>query len=339
VRNLCGTFCFSMQFVVAMDLVGTVVLPVAIVLTYVLIVGMILSPPNSFQEAIPLLLLVAVLGLPAILILFTTRKVVYVFWMLIYLLALPVWNFILPVYAFWHFDDFSWGETRKVEGERKGEGHGEGAGKFRGATVPLRRWEDWERSRLRKLKREEKRKREFERMYPSGYQAGDDYLAARGDVRSQYDGSDTVSVASSDDDQWGAQIGGYNENSVQYPPPPVGLTMTHMNASGETLGGAELEAMLETGFDDLSPPQSRRSTRSNARMPNEPSRYHLSDTPISSNNGYTPLARSASPTTLTNGTSSGVSAEWQTHVKKRSGGRNGPREYGPLGPLDPGSAM
>jgi chitin synthase len=32
--------------------------------------------------------------------------------MFIYLAALPIWNFILPVYAFWHFDDFSWGETR-----------------------------------------------------------------------------------------------------------------------------------------------------------------------------------------------------------------------------------
>lgn len=114
VQNLCGTFCFSMQFVVFMDLLGTVVLPVAIVLTYILIVGVILNPPKSFEEAIPVLLLGAVLGLPAVLILITTRKVVYVFWMLIYLLALPVWNFILPVYAFWHFDDFSWGETRWV---------------------------------------------------------------------------------------------------------------------------------------------------------------------------------------------------------------------------------
>jgi chitin synthase len=114
VRNLCGTFCFSMQFVVFMDLLGTVVLPIAITLTYVLIGSMAFHPPRSFEEAIPLLLLIAVLGLPAVLILITTRKVVYVFWMLIYLLALPIWNFILPVYAFWHFDDFSWGETRCV---------------------------------------------------------------------------------------------------------------------------------------------------------------------------------------------------------------------------------
>ena len=115
VRDLCGTFCFSMQFVVFMDLLGTVVLPIAVVLTYTLIITMGMHPPKSFDEAIPLMLLGAVLGLPAILILITTRKVVYVCWMFIYLLALPVWNLILPVYAFWHFDDFSWGETRYVQ--------------------------------------------------------------------------------------------------------------------------------------------------------------------------------------------------------------------------------
>lgn len=114
VRNLCGTFCFSMQFVVFMDLLGTTVLPVAIVLTYALIVNMALNPPDSFEKAIPLMLLCCVIGLPAILILLTTRKVVYVAWMGVYLLALPIWNFVLPLYAFWHFDDFSWGETRCV---------------------------------------------------------------------------------------------------------------------------------------------------------------------------------------------------------------------------------
>lgn len=112
VRNLCGTFCFSMQFVVFMDLIGTVVLPVSICLTGALIVNSIITPPRSFQEAIPLMLLAAVLGLPAVLILITTRKVIYVAWMMCYMLALPIWNFVLPVYAFWHFDDFSWGETR-----------------------------------------------------------------------------------------------------------------------------------------------------------------------------------------------------------------------------------
>lgn len=34
--------------------------------------------------------------------------------LVVYLLAMPIWNLVLPVYSFWHFDDFTWGETRKV---------------------------------------------------------------------------------------------------------------------------------------------------------------------------------------------------------------------------------
>ncbi|EJF57737.1 glycosyltransferase family 2 protein [Dichomitus squalens LYAD-421 SS1] len=337
VRNLCGTFCFSMQFVVFMDLLGTVVLPIAISLTYMLIVGMILAPPHNFEEAIPLVLLIAVLGLPAILILITTRKVVYIFWMLIYLAALPVWNFVLPVYAFWHFDDFSWGETRKVEGERKGEAHGEGAGVIGAASVPMRRWEDWERSRLRKIRREERRRREFERQH-GAYIGSNGELVARSEVYSQYDGSDTVSVASSDDDHWGAQIGGYNENSVQYPPPPVTL-MPQALASAETIAGSDLEAMLEVGFDE----------RSSGRARGHETRFQLSDR----GNGYTPLSRATSPgvqtaqaapllqpispTTPGDSIGTGSSADWQAHGKESSGGRSGKQDYGPLGPLDPRS--
>src|SRR6185369_1959201 len=71
VRNLCGIFCFSMQFVVFMELCGTVVLPIAIMLTFWLIISSIMDPPAGFSEAIPLLMLAAVLGLPAVLILIT----------------------------------------------------------------------------------------------------------------------------------------------------------------------------------------------------------------------------------------------------------------------------
>ncbi|RHZ62419.1 hypothetical protein Glove_340g35 [Diversispora epigaea] len=158
VRNLCGTFCFSMQFVVFMELIGTVVLPVAIMLTYTLIAGLVMKPPQNFTEAIPLMMLLMVLGLPAVLILITTRKLIYVAWMGVYLLALPVWNFILPTYAYWHFDDFSWGETRKVEGEAKGDDHGKKEGTFDASKVPTKRWEDWERTRLRRIKRQERQR-------------------------------------------------------------------------------------------------------------------------------------------------------------------------------------
>ncbi|KAF5351979.1 hypothetical protein D9756_007387 [Leucocoprinus leucothites] len=340
VRNLCGTFCFSMQFIVFMDLLGTVVLPIAITLTYALVIGIGLNPPQSFEEAIPLMLLIAVLGLPAILILITTRKIIYVFWMMIYLAALPIWNFVLPVYAFWHFDDFSWGETRKVEGEAKGEGHGDGGGKGGGSAVPMRRWEDWERSRLRKLRREERRRRDFERAHPSGYFPGDnDFLSVRTDNRSQYDGSDTISIGSSDDDHWGPQIGGYNEHNTQYPPPPVGLHPSVQTLqSAKTFGNAELEAMLESGFDERpTPPTSTYAPR-----------YQLSDTGSSTQlagvggNGYAPLTRATSPgighapPTINNLLSPTSPNMPMSGEGSRPMGRGGPGErYGPLGPLDP----
>jgi chitin synthase len=92
------------------------------------------------------MLLGAILGLPAILILLTTRRVVYIYWMFIYLAALPVWNFVLPVYAFWHFDDFSWGQTRKVDGGEKGHDLNDRQD-IGPDAVPVRKWEEWERDR------------------------------------------------------------------------------------------------------------------------------------------------------------------------------------------------
>ncbi|KAJ2318840.1 Chitin synthase, class 1, partial [Coemansia sp. RSA 2704] len=157
VRNLCGTFCLSMQFSIFLDLVGTVALPVAIVLTYILIVRACMTTYNSVSAYLPLGMLIMVLFLPGILILITTRKWVYVLWMFVYLLALPVWNLVLPTYAYWHFDDFSWGETRKVHGEGKDTGHGDADGTFDAASVPLKRWEDYERKRLRSIRRKERK--------------------------------------------------------------------------------------------------------------------------------------------------------------------------------------
>ncbi|KAJ1949302.1 hypothetical protein FBU59_001203, partial [Linderina macrospora] len=157
VRNLCGTFCLSMQFSIALDLVGTVALPVAIVLTYILIVRACMTTYNSITAYLPLAMLIMVLFLPAVLIFITTRKWIYVAWMFVYLAALPIWNFVLPVYAYWHFDDFSWGETRKVAGEGKDKGHGDADGKFDASSVPMKRWEDYERKRLRSIKRKERK--------------------------------------------------------------------------------------------------------------------------------------------------------------------------------------
>lgn len=113
VNALCGTFCCSMQFAVGVELAGTLVLPVSIIFTFVLIAVSILIKPAW----IPLIMLACIFGLPVVLILITSFKLQYIFWLLIYILSLPVWNLVLPVYAFWHFDDFSWGETRKVDND------------------------------------------------------------------------------------------------------------------------------------------------------------------------------------------------------------------------------
>ncbi|OQS54297.1 CHS1 [Ecytonucleospora hepatopenaei] len=121
VDKLCGTSCFSMQFIIICELFGTLTLPAAIFFTFILVISSIVYEPAW----IPLIMLMCILGLPAVLIMLTTFRIEYVYWLLIYILALPVWNFFLPVYAFWRFDDFSWGDTRKVEGEDAKEIEGE----------------------------------------------------------------------------------------------------------------------------------------------------------------------------------------------------------------------
>lgn len=148
VSDLCGTFCCSMQFVVFMELCGTLVLPAAIVFTGVLIASTFIFEP----QWIPLFLLAAILGLPALLLLFTTRKLMYVIWFFIYIIALPIWNFVLPVYAFWHFDDFSWGQTRKIDGAG-GDDHGKSEGNFDASQIYMRRWHEFERDRIIKSER------------------------------------------------------------------------------------------------------------------------------------------------------------------------------------------
>ncbi|ORX79681.1 hypothetical protein BCR32DRAFT_328022 [Anaeromyces robustus] len=150
VRDLCGTFCFSMQFVVGLELFGTVVLPAAICFTIYLLCLIIFA---GEAPIIPILMLIAILGLPGVLILLTSRKLVYVLWMFIYLLALPIWNLVLPLYAFWHFDDFTWGETRKVNTDGTSVDSLEGKddkNKFDVSSIPLKRWEEYEIEARRK---------------------------------------------------------------------------------------------------------------------------------------------------------------------------------------------
>jgi chitin synthase len=61
---------------------------------------------------------------------------------------MPAFSFYLPIYSFWHFDDFSWGNTRVVYGEKNRKGKfTSDVTDFDPKTIPLRKWEVFESRR------------------------------------------------------------------------------------------------------------------------------------------------------------------------------------------------
>jgi chitin synthase len=131
--QLCGFCCFSMRFVVLIDLVSTLTQPVSVAY-----VCEITSPPvllsqchtqiayliyliatqgtSSGTEQLALIMIAAIYGLQA-LVFIMRRKWDMIGWMVFYIVAIPAFSFLLPLYSFWRMDDFSWGATRLVMGE------------------------------------------------------------------------------------------------------------------------------------------------------------------------------------------------------------------------------
>ena len=112
--EMCGFCFFSMRFVVFIDLLGTVILPATFAYLVYLIV--IVSTGKAALPIISIALIASVYGLQA-LIFILKREFMLVGWMILYILAFPVYSVFLPLYSFWSMDDFSWGNTRKVVGE------------------------------------------------------------------------------------------------------------------------------------------------------------------------------------------------------------------------------
>jgi chitin synthase len=137
--QLCGFWCFSMRFVVFVDLLSTVMQPVTVGYIGYLFYRLIDEP-----TAVPItafILMGAVYGLQAI-IFILRRKWEMVGWMILYILAIPVFSFGLPLYAFWNMDDFNWGNTRVVAGEKGKKIVISDEGKFDPASIPRKKWED-----------------------------------------------------------------------------------------------------------------------------------------------------------------------------------------------------
>lgn len=140
-QDLCGFCCFSMRFVVFIDLFGTIILPATC--TYL---GYLIYRVATHSGQFPLvsiIMIAAVYGLQA-LIFILKRQWQHIGWMIIYILAFPIYSFVLPIFSFWKQDDFSWGNTRIVIGEKGNKQivavQDEG---FHPRSVLLQRWDDY----------------------------------------------------------------------------------------------------------------------------------------------------------------------------------------------------
>ena len=140
-QQLCGFCCFSMRFVVFVDLLSTIIQPVTIAYIIYLIVWLVkdtdVIPYTSF------ILLGAIYGLQAFIFL-ARRKWEMIGWMIIYIIALPIFSLALPLYSFWNMDDFSWGNTRVITGESGRKVVISDEGKFDPDSIPKKKWDEYQ---------------------------------------------------------------------------------------------------------------------------------------------------------------------------------------------------
>jgi chitin synthase len=116
-NDLCGFLCFSMRFVVLIDLFSTMVQPAMILYLFYLIFSIIFPSEDSIFPWVSLIMLAFTYGLQ--IIIFIIRGAFqHIGWIVIYIIAMPIFSMFIPLYSFWHFDDFSWGNTRRILGEK-----------------------------------------------------------------------------------------------------------------------------------------------------------------------------------------------------------------------------
>ncbi|KXN70385.1 glycosyltransferase family 2 protein, partial [Conidiobolus coronatus NRRL 28638] len=140
-KDMCGFCCFSMRFVVMLDLVGTLILPASVIyLIYIIIAW---STKFQIINLYSILIMASIYILQGLLFIIK-QKWEHIGWMIFYLFAIPLYNFYIPIYSYWHFDDFSWGNTRVVVGDGKKQIISEEAEPFDPESVPLMTWSEHE---------------------------------------------------------------------------------------------------------------------------------------------------------------------------------------------------
>ncbi|RKP03804.1 hypothetical protein CXG81DRAFT_9112 [Caulochytrium protostelioides] len=113
--DLCGFCLFSMRFVVFVDFLATLIQPASLIYIVYLIISVAVGMTTQFP-LISLIMLAAIYGFQIIMFLIR-REWQHVGWMIMYMIAIPVFGFFLPIYSIAKMDDFGWGSTRKVLGE------------------------------------------------------------------------------------------------------------------------------------------------------------------------------------------------------------------------------
>ncbi|KAI1315464.1 hypothetical protein EDD11_000745 [Mortierella claussenii] len=148
--ELCGFCCFSMRFIVFVDLLGTLILPASFIYLVYLIV--VVATGMQPLPIVAVCILAAVYGLQA-LIFILKGAWQHIGWMIIYIIAMPFFSVFIPVYSFWHFDDFSWGNTRQVVGAdgKKTVMAAEAQTRFDPNSIPLKSLEAFEAERMMQL--------------------------------------------------------------------------------------------------------------------------------------------------------------------------------------------
>ncbi|KAI9318939.1 chitin synthase-domain-containing protein [Dichotomocladium elegans] len=144
--RLCGFCCFSMRFIVMLDLISTLVMP-AIVGYLGYLIYKLATLEDGTVPYLTIIVIGGTYGLQAVLFIIK-RRWEYILWMLVSLFAIPIFWFYIPIYAYWHFDDFSWGNTRVVLGEKGKKTAVADEGEFDPKTIPTMTWSQYEKMLL-----------------------------------------------------------------------------------------------------------------------------------------------------------------------------------------------
>lgn len=112
IPTLKGIACFSIKTVILIDLITVFLLPMSL-----FYLGYLLYTIFTFNTIFPIILIVSLsimLGAQVLIIVFK-QDWKYMIWFFIYLLSIPIWFIIVPIYAILKMDDVSWGSTRLVQ--------------------------------------------------------------------------------------------------------------------------------------------------------------------------------------------------------------------------------